>query len=71
MEKMNVPVQCAFCGKYKMIPMTLDQWNLYCSQDRPHIQDIFPELSADDRELLISYTCPECWDKMFSDIGEW
>jgi len=29
------------------------------------IQEAFPELSADDREMLISGTCPACWEKMF------
>jgi hypothetical protein len=29
------------------------------------IQDALPELSADERELLISNTCPKCWNEMF------
>jgi hypothetical protein len=29
------------------------------------IQDALPELDADQRELLISGTCPTCWDEMF------
>lgn len=29
------------------------------------IQDVMPYLSANDREMLISHTCPECWDKLF------
>lgn len=31
------------------------------------IQDAFPELSADDREFLISGVCPECWNKIFNE----
>ena len=29
------------------------------------IQNALPELNADQRELLISGTCPTCWDEMF------
>ena len=40
-----------------------------------YIQDIMPELSADDRELLISNTCGNCWIEIFGteedeDYGE-
>jgi hypothetical protein len=35
-----------------------------------HIQDVFPHLSADDREFLISGTTPEEWDDLFGDIEE-
>tara|TARA_B100000809_G_C14924066_1_gene454452 strand:- start:516 stop:731 length:216 start_codon:yes stop_codon:yes gene_type:complete len=29
------------------------------------IQNALPELNADQRELLISGTCPTCWNEMF------
>lgn len=29
------------------------------------IQSVMPELSADQRELIISGTCGVCWDQMF------
>jgi|TARA_B100001094_G_scaffold101947_1_gene98111 hypothetical protein len=35
-----------------------------------YIQDALPELDADMRELLISGTCPTCWDKMFPSDEE-
>ena len=34
------------------------------------IQEALPELSADQRELLISGTCPKCWDELFPP-DEW
>ena len=33
------------------------------------IQDLMPELSASDRELLISNTCGSCFDIVFN-LGE-
>jgi hypothetical protein len=32
-----------------------------------YIQDAMPYLSKGERELLISGTCDECFDKMFGD----
>ena len=29
-----------------------------------------PQLSADEREMLISGICPSCWAKAFSDEDE-
>lgn len=34
------------------------------------IQDALPYLSPDDREMLISRTCPTCWTKTFGTEGE-
>jgi len=30
------------------------------------IQDALPYLSKEQREIMISHTCPECWNNMFS-----
>lgn len=32
-----------------------------------YIQCALPELSAEDRERLISGICPDCWDKLYDD----
>ena len=34
------------------------------------IQDALPELSAGERELLISGTCDPCWDELFGDFED-
>ena len=39
----------------------LDAW-----QNGTLIQDAMPYLSADDREILISGICGECFDNMFA-----
>jgi len=31
------------------------------------IQKAFPELSADDRELLLTGICSKCWNEIFGD----
>ena len=34
------------------------------------IQEAFPYLSIDEREILISGICGSCWDKIFPKEGE-
>lgn len=62
----EVYVACRYCGK--KIPLKLHSEGIveFSSPNRRHVQDIFPYLTNDERELLISGTCKECWDKMFS-----
>lgn len=30
-----------------------------------HIQHAFPYLNSDDREVLMTGICPECWDTLY------
>jgi hypothetical protein len=32
-----------------------------------HVQDAFPNMSVDNRELLMTGTHPDCWDAMFGE----
>ena len=34
------------------------------------IQDAMPNLTNDQREMLISHTCATCWDDMFGEDDE-
>ena len=34
------------------------------------VQDAFPELPKQYREMLISGTCPSCWDAMFGSFDD-
>ena len=63
---MKVIRKCQECGKIIKIEMTDDQYNKYISGD-DLIQNIFPELSPEIREMLISGTCPDCWNKIFQN----
>lgn len=47
--------------------MTAEQIRLYTSENRPLIQDIFPELSLEDREFLMTGITPEEWAATFGD----
>ena len=57
--------RCDFCGKEVELKLTVESVNEFFSPNRRCVQDIFPYLSAEERELLISHTCNECWENMF------
>ena len=63
MAMQSVEITCGDCGKKKSFivnPTDLQAW-----EDGTHIQDAMPYLTAAQRELLISRTCNDCWQKMF------
>lgn len=60
---------CMHCGKDSEITITLTQYVSWVINNA-HIQDVFPEMSNEDREVLISGTHPNCWKEMFADDDE-
>jgi len=60
-------VDCRLCGEITHIPCTDEQSRELemPRSERRYMQDIFPDLSIGDRELLISGTCNTCWQKLF------
>lgn len=42
----------------------------WSSGETGFIQDVFPHLSDDDREFLLTGVTPEEWDEMFADVEE-
>lgn len=61
----EIITQCPVCGKHHKVLVREEDWELYNSPDRPYVQDIFPYLTAGERELLISGVDEECFNKMF------
>lgn len=57
---------CAFCGREVRITVKTTAYVRYAG-GASHIQEIFPELSLEDREFLISRTCGKCWDDMMKE----
>lgn len=55
---------CPFCGKTTPIQVRFADYHAW--QNGKLAQDVFPYLSADEREMLISGICPTCWDNVFS-----
>lgn len=65
---MDIITKCPVCKKEYSVHLTREQGLRYGAYRAGigHIQDMLPDLSADDRERLITGICPEC----YASIGE-
>lgn len=62
----RIITECKSCKKEYKLEVTKQQ--LEMRKAGMHIQDAFPHLSANDRELLMSGICGNCFDKMFGGV---
>ena len=65
-RNITIKARCEWCSKVFEINVTEESIKEYFSPNRRTIQEIFPYLTASERELLISHTCESCWDGMFN-----
>jgi hypothetical protein len=56
---------CFGCGLTTWFSMTQEQYNAW--KQGVHVQTIFPDWSPEDREMLISGTCPDCWEEIWAE----
>lgn len=64
---MNVQVMtraCPMCSEPSYLDV--DEDGLLRWEGGHYIQDAFPELTAEQRELLMTGFHPKCWDEVFS-----
>jgi len=66
MDKKTVYVTCPFCGDTTKVVVDADGYREW--ENGELVQVALPNLSADDREVLISGICPPCWDKQFPAV---
>lgn len=64
-----IEVQCIICNKSFVIKCRKEDYVKWKNKEG-HIQDLLGYLTTDERELLISGTCGECFDKMFAPEEE-
>ena len=58
-----VTTVCPFCGETHDVFVRESDYHAW--QDGEFAQNAFPYLSANEREMLITGICPDCWDGMF------
>ena len=56
---------CIHCNETSTLTVDADGYRQWVSGAL--IQDAFPDMDADNRELLISGIHPACWDTMFGE----
>lgn len=66
----KIHIQCHICGINHEIAVEYEDFKRWDWGDGGLVKDIFPYLSADKRELLISSTCGKCFDSLFGDNDE-
>lgn len=54
---------CTVCNERSLVEIDYDGW--YAWQKGALIQNAFPGMSADKRELLKTGIHPDCWNKIF------
>ena len=64
-EKKPVSGVCSRCKQPQTIYVYKEDWDAWLGGKV--IQEAFPYLSADERELLISGICGTCFDNMFKE----
>lgn len=68
-DTINVKTKpCCVCGKQHDFVLNREKFLQW--QDGAKIQNVFSEMSIDDREILISGTCGPCFDKLFPPLEE-
>lgn len=70
LDVLSVEVTCCICQKSFVILVPAIPYMLWRYMNIGCIQDVMPELSADERELLISKTCGKCFDNLFGGVDE-
>lgn len=66
--KTFVQTRCPMCGMYNLVLVNeedLQRWQ--CGE---LAQNAFPYLSVEEREMLISGLCPDCWENLYPDPDE-
>lgn len=66
--KMTIPKTCMICRKNFMVEIEPEAYRRWMQGE--HIQDVAPELTIDERELLISGICGKCFDDLFNEEEE-
>lgn len=69
---MDIKTICPICGIEHNVQLSSDQEYRYIDflEGKGHIQDLLPDLSKENRELLLTGICPECWKKMEENEDE-
>lgn len=60
--------ECTVCHKVSEVELPVGPYEAWRAGQL--IQVAFPDMSADDRELLVSGTHPPCWDALMGDAKE-
>lgn len=61
-----IKAKCPNCGYEHSFEVSEEQYVKYM-ENSDFIQNIFPKIAPEYREMLISGICPDCWNKLFGE----
>jgi hypothetical protein len=64
MTEVEITCTCPFCGKKTTIKVEACRYEKWLNHDG-NVQDIFPDYSAEKREMLITGMCQKCQEETF------
>ena len=64
-DAVKIITPCLLCQRE--FPFALDPQGFARWLNGELVQNAFPEMRKEDRELLVSNTCPECWRRTFPE----
>lgn len=65
-EKFEISVCCPKCKHYHSVYVERnDYWSWI--RRKGSIQTIFSYLTAPEREIILTGTCPSCWNEIFKE----
>ena len=64
-EDFTIITECPCCGKVSEVSVNFEDYLDY--EEGKAIQECFPYLTADERELMKTGMCKTCWDKLFGE----
>lgn len=74
-KRYNFITVCPSCKKKQIVRLTAEQSANYIlwktGKDNRNIQQVFPELTANQREKLKTGYCNKCWDELCNDDAIW
>ncbi len=62
--------ECSGCDYAEVLLIDIEAYQRWNARELL-VQDAFPHLSPQQRELIMSATCDKCWRDMFAYDEEW
>jgi hypothetical protein len=69
-DLLRLTYTCMLCDNPNQIDVSARLYALWRSGTAGHVQDVFPDMSAGEREALISGSHAKCFDEAFKDPQE-
>lgn len=70
MTQIRLLCTCPLCKVENEVVVDRGAYDAYVGGDARHIQQIFPDLTSSQRELIKTGICQDCWDRVMKPEEE-